>query len=263
MTFKKVGVIGAGTMGIGVAYNLAIYGIEAVLVDVEQKQLNKAKEEIINNIKFMPLISKQIPKIPMEEIINKIQFTTDIKNLSECEFIVENATEKWEIKEEIYKSIDKICKEDVCFAVNTSCISITKIGALTSRADKIMGMHIMNPSCLKSFVEVIKGFHTSDESIEKGCKFLEQIKKKGIVVNDSPGFVSNRISHLMMNEAAFVLQDQVGTVEQIDLIFKECFGHKMGPLETADLIGIDTVVNSIDVLYESYKDPKFRLFMVN
>ena len=154
-----------------------------------------------------------------------------------------------------YKIFDA---KNAIIAVNTSCISITKIAALTNMEKNILGMHFMNPVYLKDCVEVIRGYHTSDKTIDTALSFLNEIGKHGVVVNDLPGFVSNRISHLFMNEAVFTLQDSVADAKKIDTIFKECFGHHMGPLETADLIGLDTVYNSLIILYNSYKDPKYR-----
>ena len=143
-------------------------------------------------------------------------------------------------------------------AAQRSCISITQIASATKRPANVVGIHLMNPVHLKPTVEVIRGFHTSDQTIETLLQLFSRLGKEAIIVEDLPGFVSNRISHLFMNEAAFVLQDQVATAANIDAIFKRCFGHKMGPLETADLIGLDTVVRSLDVLYESFQDSKYR-----
>lgn len=163
-----------------------------------------------------------------------------------------------ELLKNVYGKIDNICDENCIFLVNTSCISITKIAALTKRPDKVIGTHFMNPVPQKKVVEVVKGYHTSEETIASLKELLANIGKEAIIVNDYPGFVSNRVSHLFMNEAAYVVQDQVASPESVDDIFKKCFGHAMVPLETADLIGLDTVVNSLDILYKSYQDPKFR-----
>jgi len=258
MNFKKIGVIGAGTMGVGVAVDLILNDVNVVLADVSPDILEKAKSELLNTIRMAPLLRKTAPKLASEDVLKKIHFTTDVQEISCCQFIIENATENWDVKEKIYRELDEICGSEVCFGVNTSCISITKIAGLTNRQDKVIGMHLMNPVYLKDCVEVIRGFHTSDESIEVVKQLMKQIGKSTIVVNDYPGFVSNRISHLYMNEAAFVVQDQVATPRQVDEIFKKCYNHKMGPLETADLIGLDTVVHSLNVLYESYQDSKFR-----
>lgn len=256
---KTIGVIGAGVMGMGVAQNLAQVGYQVILVDIADGILAHAREEIYNKIRLQALFQKNKESIPdPDEAIARINFTTDYQSLKAAEFIIENATEKWEVKRQIYPAIDRICNPECVFAVNTSCISITKIAALTKRPDKIIGTHFMNPVPMKTTVETIRGYHTSEAVIETTRQLLAGMGKECILVNDYPGFVSNRISHLFMNEAAFVVQDQVASPQEVDDIFKQCYGHKMGPLETADLIGLDTVVNSLDVLYESYQDPKFR-----
>ncbi|QQS35344.1 MAG: 3-hydroxyacyl-CoA dehydrogenase family protein [Ignavibacteriales bacterium] len=258
MKFNKVGVIGAGNIGIGAVTDLVIHDIHAVVVDNSAGQLKKAESEILKNIRFAPLLLKGSPKISPQEALAKITFSTEINSLNGCEFIIENVTEDWGIKEKVYRELDKLLPQDICIGCNTSCISITRVGSVTNRPDKIVGIHLMNPVHLKPTVEVIKGYHTSEETLSKLSDLFVQLKKNSIIVNDLPGFVSNRISHLFMNEAAFVFQDQVASAKDIDDIFKKCFGHTMGPLETADLIGLDTVMHSLDVLYESYKDPKFR-----
>lgn len=258
MVFKKVGVIGAGTMGAGVTVDLVLHGIYTVLVDISENTLEKAKGEITKSIRFAPLVHKGAPKVPVKEALEKITFTTDLSQVADCDAVVENVTEDWNVKEPVYKELDKICKPEAIFGVDTSCISITKIASLTSRPDKVIGMHFMNPVYAKPVIEVMRGFHTSDETIKQTEEFLAQLDKKAILVNDYPGFVTNRISHLFMNEAMWVVQDQVASPEDVDKIFKKCFGHTMGPLETADLIGLDTVMQSLNVLYESYQDPKFR-----
>jgi len=258
MQFKNVGVIGAGNIGLGVATDLVLHGINTVLVDISSKQLERAKSEIIKNVRFAPLLLKNAPKVTKEETLQRTTFTTDINDVESCEFIIENVIEDWGIKEKVYKQLDEITAPEVCFGSNTSCISITKIGSVTKRRDKVVGIHLMNPVHLKPVVEVIRGYHTSDETLETLDILFKQLNKSAIIVKDFPGFVSNRISHLFMNEAAFVYQDQLATADDIDSIFKKCFGHTMGPLETADLIGLDTVMHSLDVLYESFHDPKFR-----
>jgi len=258
MTFKNVGVIGAGVMGVGVTVDLVFHGIQSVLVDISSECLEKARAEIIKDIRFAPLLYKGAPKMQFEDALKMITFTTRLEDVRDCEYIVENVTEDWEIKKKVYLELDRICYPETCFGVDTSCISITRVGSITQRPDKVVGVHFMNPSYLKPVIEVMRGFHTSDDCLAKTKALLTQLGKDAIVVKDFPGFVSNRISHLFMNEAAFVYQDGVATAEQIDSIFKKCFGHKMGPLETADLIGLDTVMKSLDVLYESYQDPKFR-----
>ncbi|HEV8578871.1 MAG TPA: 3-hydroxyacyl-CoA dehydrogenase family protein [Thermoanaerobaculia bacterium] len=258
MEIRKVGVVGAGVMGVGVGQSLAQTGHEAVLVDVSPEILERAREEIRKNLRFQGMFQKGAQKEDSAAVLGRITFTTDLAALSDVDFVVENVPEKWEIKREIYPRIDAVCPPRTIFAVDTSCFSITRVGALTGRPDKVIGTHFMNPVPLKPMVEVIRGHHTSEETIEATRAFLRQMGKDCIVVNDLPGFVSNRVLMLTVNEAVFVVQDGVAEAEQVDLLFKTCFGHKMGPLETADLIGLDTILYSLDVLYESYNDPKFR-----
>jgi 3-hydroxybutyryl-CoA dehydrogenase len=258
MQIQRVGVIGAGVMGIGLSTDLLLHNIACVLVDISEDILAQARREITRLVRFAPLLDPNLPKVESQQAIANIQFTTRIEDVGACDFIVENATEDWNIKQPIYHQLSATCPKSVVFAANTSCISITKIGAATDRPDNVIGTHFMNPVYLKTSVEVIKGYHTSDTCIHQTNLLLKQLGKEAIIVNDLPGFVSNRISHLFMNEAAFVVQDGVASPEQVDAIFKKCFGHKMGPLETADLIGLDTVVASLDVLYQSYQDSKFR-----
>jgi 3-hydroxybutyryl-CoA dehydrogenase len=258
MEIRKVGVVGAGVMGVGVGQNLAQTGHEAILVDVADEILQRAKEEIRKSLRFQGMFQKDAAREAPGAVLARLTFTTDLDALREVDFVVENVPEKWEIKREVYPRLDEICPQHTVFAVNTSCFSITRVGALTKRPDRVVGMHFMNPVPLKPMVEVIRGHHTSDETLATARRFLSQMGKDCIVVNDSPGFVTNRVLMLTINEAIFTVQDGVAAPEQVDQLFKACFGHKMGPLETADLIGLDTILYSIEVLYESYNDCKFR-----
>lgn len=245
-------------MGTGVAQNVAQSGYDAIVVDISQEALAKAKQELQQTIRFQGLFNKTKVSEPVDTVMQRITFTTSMDELDDVEFVIENVPEIWEAKKSVYLDLDRICRPDCIFLVNTSCIPITRIASLTRRPAFIFGVHFMNPVPLKSTVEGIRGFHTGEETIARAKQFLASLGKECIVVNDYPGFVSNRISHLFMNEAAYVVQDQVADPEEVDAIFKKCFGHKMGPLETADLIGLDTVVQSLEILYESYQDPKFR-----
>lgn len=258
MGFERVGVVGAGVMGAGVAQNLAETGHQVVLIDIDEIQLQKARSSIGTSIRMQGLFKKKSNTEKPADVLNRIVFTTDYDKLDAIEFIIENVVEKWPVKEEVYHRLDKICPRDCVFAANTSAISITRIGSATQRPDRVLGMHFMNPVPLKPMVEVIRGFHTSTDTLEKAKMLLSEMQKEGIVVNDMPGFVSNRVLMLTINEAIFVVQDQVAPAEDVDRIFKTCFGHKMGPLETGDLIGLDTILFSLDVLYESYNDDKYR-----
>lgn len=258
MNIQTVGVVGAGVMGVGVAQNLAQTNHQVIIVDISEDILDKAKQEIRNNIRFQGFFKKVGNTETPDTILKKIEFSTNYNFLESTDFVVENVTEKWDIKKQVYSLLDSICPADSVFAANTSAIPITRIASVTKRADKVIGMHFMNPVPMKPMVEVIRGYHTSKQTIEIAKKMLAQMGKECIIVNDSPGFVSNRVLMLTINEAVFLLQDQVATVEDVDKIFKSCFGHKMGPLETADLIGLDTILFSIEVLYENFNDSKYR-----
>jgi len=257
MLTETIGVVGAGVMGCGLSQTLAQTGHRVVLVDKSDGVLEKAKQEIRAGVRTAALLGKRKDLDP-ERILGAIELTTDRERLSEVGFLVENVTEDWEIKKEVYEAIDRICPPRCVFAVNTSCISITRVGAVTRRPSQVIGMHFMNPVPLKATVEVIRGFHTSEETIATARSFLDGMGKQAIVVNDFPGFVSNRVLMPMVNEAAMLVQDGVAPAEDIDRLFKQCFGHKMGPLETADLIGLDTILKSIVVLHESFGDSKYR-----
>lgn len=250
--------LGAGTIGIGVVTDLVLHGIHAVVVDVSQVILEHAQAQVLTNVRVVPLLSQTLPRITKDQALERMVLTTNLEDVRSCDFIIENVTEDWAIKKPVYEHLDRVVPPEVCFGANTSCISITQIGGATKRPANVVGMHLMNPVHLKPSVEVIRGYHTSDRTVDTLLQLFSHLHKDAIVVEDLPGFVSNRISHLFMNEAAFVLQDRVARAEDIDMIFKKCFGHKMGPLETADLIGLDTVVRSLDVLYESFQDPKYR-----
>lgn len=258
MKIQTVGVVGSGVMGIGVAQNLAQTGHKVILIDVHEKILEKANQEIKNNIRFQGFFNKQEKSEKPQVVLDRIHFSTNYKLLDEVEFVIENVTEKWNLKKEVYSQLEAICLGGVAFAANTSAIPITRIAAATKRPSKVLGIHFMNPVPLKPTVEMIRGYHTSEETIETAKTLLSQMGKEGIIVNDSPGFVSNRVLMLTINEAIFLLQDQVASAEEVDRIFKTCFGHKMGPLETADLIGLDTILFSIEVLYDSFNDSKYR-----
>lgn len=257
MDYEIVGVIGAGVMGSGVAQNLAQTGHRVVLVDISEPILDRARQEIRNGVRALSFFNKKAAADP-REVLERIRFTTDYTQLSEVAFVVENVTEKWSIKKAVYEQIDAICRSDVVFAADTSAISITRIASATKRAPKVVGMHFMNPVPMKPMVELIRGYHSSEETIEAARRFLAEMGKECILVEDSPGFVSNRVLMLTINEAIFLVQDRVASAADVDRIFKTCFGHKMGPLETADLIGLDTILYSIEVLYESFNDDKYR-----
>ena len=259
MRKQTVGVVGAGVMGIGVAQNLIQTGHRVLLLDRTEEILKKARESIQNNIRLQRMFNKKAgEQEPIADLLERITFTTTYAPFSEADFVIENVTEKWEIKKLVYEQLEAVCPVHCVFAANTSAISITRIGSATSRPAQVIGMHFMNPVPMKSMVEVIRGYHTSEATIMVARDLLTAMGKECVVVNDVPGFVSNRVLMLTVNEAVYLVQDQVATPEEVDKIFRECFGHKMGPLETADLIGLDTILYSVEVLYESFNDSKYR-----
>ncbi|QSX05660.1 3-hydroxyacyl-CoA dehydrogenase family protein [Sedimentibacter sp. zth1] len=255
----KIGIIGAGVMGSGVAERFSKYGHEIKIVDINESTFDNSRTIIKNSVRMTNMFSKGQEKVDYKALLDNITYSTEYVILSDVDIVIENVVEKVDVKKGVYEKLEKVCKEECIYLVNTSCISITKIGSFTNRADRVIGTHFMNPVPMKKACEVILGHYTSEKTIDHLKEVLKNVDIKPIIVNDYPGFVSNRISHLLMNEAACVVQDNVATPENVDAIFKLCFGHKMGPLETADLIGIDTVVDSLDVLYENYHDPKFRV----
>ncbi len=258
MNIKTVAIIGAGVMGSDTALDIACYGYNVILKDLNTEILKEAEERIKQSFRMIKMMKKELCELKQEDVLPHIAFQTDYNGFENVDIVIENIVEVWESKKEEYKRLKEVCKPETLFAVNTSCISITKIGSLLPDTSKVIGTHFMNPVPMKKMVEVIRGFHTSQDTEDRITDFLKSLGKNPVVVNDCPGFVSNRLSHLFMNEAAFLVQDQVASPSQIDMIFKQGFGHKMGPLETADLIGLDTVVNSLNILYESFQDNKFR-----
>lgn len=258
MEIQLVGVVGAGVMGRGVVQNLSQSGLKAILIDVSEEILKNAGEEIKQNLRFQVMMKKLDESQTPESILDNIVFTTDFKLLEKCDYVIENVTEKWDVKKDVYAELETVCPESCIYAVNTSVIPITRIGSVTSRPGQVIGIHFMNPVPMKTMVEVIRGYHTTDETIETTKNLLSRMGKEVVLVNDSPGFVSNRVLMLTINEAIFLVQDQVAPAEDVDKIFKGCFGHKMGPLETGDLIGLDTILYSLEALYDSFNDDKYR-----
>ena len=254
----NIGVIGAGVMGSGVAQNLAQSHQNIILIDISDEILAKTKQEIINNLRFQRMFGKKENVDDPQVLLDHITFSTEINLLENMDFVIENVIEKWHIKKEVYSKIDTICQKDCIFAANTSAIPITKIASATNRATNVIGIHFMNPVPVKTMAEVIRGYHTSEETIEKTKSLLSTMGKECVIVNDSPGFVSNRVLMLTINEAIYLIQENVASADDVDQIFKSCFEHKMGPLETADLIGLDTILYSLDVLYENFNDSKYR-----
>ena len=250
-----IGIIGAGVMGRSIATRLLLYSQEILLIDKEESILDAALKEIEVNLCFKSMLNNEIT---VNRILSNITTSTNLSSITKCNYIIENISENIELKTKLYTNLNKYISKDCIIAINTSCISITSLSKLLNNPSKVIGIHFMNPVTEISTVEIIKGYFTDTETIDRVSNFLKLIEIDGVIVNDNVGFVSNRLSHVFMNEAAFVLSEKITSAENIDRIFKDCFNHTMGPLETADLIGIDTVVNSLDVLYEYYHDTKFR-----
>jgi 3-hydroxybutyryl-CoA dehydrogenase len=257
MTVRKVGVIGAGTMGIGGAHAFAVGGLPVVLVDSAEAALDLARAEIRKNARLYAVLDRRLAAVTPDAVLERITFTTKLEELADVDFVVENVTEDWLVKEEVYRAIEPICPEHCVFGVNTSAIPVTKVASVTGRPARVIGTHFMNPVPLKPLVEIIRGFHTSPGTIETTRALLRRIGKDSVLVEDSSGFVTNRVAMLMVNEAVLLLQDGVASAADIDLLFRQCLGHAMGPLETADLIGLDTVLYSLRVLLDNFNDPKY------
>jgi 3-hydroxybutyryl-CoA dehydrogenase len=258
LKLNRIGVLGAGTIGTGVITDLVMHGLQAVVVDRSPEALTRSKAQVLENVRLAPLMSKTLPRVSRAEALERLELTTELAAVASCDFIVENVYEDWAVKRPLYEQLDRLVPAQVCFGPNTSCIPITQIASVTRRPDRVVGIHFMNPVHLVPTAEVIRGVHTSDHAVEVLLELFALLGKQAVMVQDAPGFVSNRISHLFMNEAVFVLQEGVADAASVDAIFRKCFGHKMGPLETADLIGLDTVMRSLDVLYQSFQDSKYR-----
>jgi len=253
---NPIGVVGAGVMGVGVAQNLAQTGHDVILVDVSEQILAEALTRIALSCRMSRLTGG--PAVDPAELLARISTAVGVEALAEVDYVIENVPEDWEIKREVFSSLDAACKPEAVFIVNTSAIPITRVGAITGRPERVIGVHFMNPVPMKPAVELIPGVHTSAETLQRTRDLLAAMGKHAVDVKDSCGFISNRLSHVFMNEAAFLVYEGVASAEAVDEVFRSCFGHPMGPLETADLIGVDTVLDSIEVIYQHYRDSKYR-----
>lgn len=258
MDIKVFGVIGAGQMGGGIAQVAAAAGkLRIILVDVSQEMLDRGMKVIAGNFE------KQVAKGKMssdekDSILKRIETTTDMNRLSEADFVVEAATEREDLKFKIFRDLDAICRPGIILASNTSSIPIGRIAAQTKRPDKVIGMHFMNPVPVMKLVEIIRGIATSDETFKTTMSLTESFGKTPVEANDFPGFILNRILIPMINEGIFALYHNVGTVEGIDAAMKLGANQPMGPLELADLIGLDTVLAIMETLFAGFKDSKYR-----
>lgn len=257
MEIKKVGVIGAGTMGNGIAQVFAQAGYDVVMIDIEQRFLDNGLNTIKKSLAKM--VEKQkITQDEMTATLARIKTGLDLTSMQDCQLVVEAIPEKVELKKDLFAKLDAITTTDTILASNTSTISITELAAATKRPDKVIGMHFMNPVPLMQLVEVVKGLATSQVVSEMVVELAKKLGKTPVVVQDSPGFVSNRILLPMINEAIFVLESGVADKEAIDTVMKLGMNHPMGPLALADLIGLDICLDILNVLYRDLGDPKYR-----
>jgi 3-hydroxybutyryl-CoA dehydrogenase len=257
MASQQVGVIGAGTMGNGIAHVFARSGYRVILCDIEQKFLDRAVATIGKNLD-RELAKGKISEAQKSETLQRIITTIDRSALAICDFIVEAASEKFEIKSELFREMDRICRPGVILASNTSSISITKLAATASRPDKVIGMHFFNPVPVMKLVEVVRGLATSDETFQTVRELAVKLEKTPVEVNDAPGFVSNRVLMPLLNEAMYAVMEGVATPEAVDEVFKLGMAHPMGPLALADFIGLDVCLDIMRVILAGLGDPKYR-----
>jgi 3-hydroxybutyryl-CoA dehydrogenase len=257
MNIKTVGVVGAGTMGNGIAHVFAKSGFRVLLRDVQQAFVDRAMQTIGKNLEREGSKGKITPE-QREQAMKNIEPAVGRGGLESCDFVIEAATEKFDIKADLFRELDRVCRPDVILATNTSSISITKIGALTKRPDKVIGMHFFNPVPVMKLVEVIRGLATSDETYAAVKDLSMKLEKTPVEVNDFPGFVSNRVLMPLINEAIFTVMEGVATAEAVDEVFKLGMAHPMGPLTLADFIGLDVCLDIMRVMENGLGDPKYR-----
>lgn len=255
--FKKVGVVGAGQMGNGIAQVVASKGIAVVLSDISSEALEKAVATITKSCDRL-IKKERLTDDGKKDLLAKLTTTTKMEDLADCDFVVEAATENIDLKLKIFSQLDKICNKDAILATNTSSISITKIAAATGRPDQVCGMHFMNPVPIMKLVEGIRGLQTDEEVFQKTKTFAEHLGKTFVEANDMPGFAVNRILMPMINEAIYTLHEGIASVEGIDTAMTLGTNQPMGPLTLADFIGLDTCLSIMNVLHEGLGDTKYR-----
>jgi 3-hydroxybutyryl-CoA dehydrogenase len=257
MNIQRVGVIGAGTMGNGIAHVLARGGYDVVLCDVEQRFLERGLDTITKNL-HREVAKGKISADDKTAALGRIHAVTDRGLLADCDFVIEAATEKFEVKAEIFRDLDRVTRPEIILASNTSSISITRLAAVTKRPEKVIGMHFFNPVPVMKLVEVIRGLATSQETFSETRNLALKLEKTPVEVNDAPGFVSNRVLMPLLNEAMFAVMEGVATAEAVDEVFKLGMAHPMGPLTLADFIGLDVCLDIMRVLQSGLGDPKYR-----
>ena len=257
MDIKTFGVIGAGQMGNGIAQIAAVNGYNVVLNDIEDKFIQKGITAITKNLE-RNIEKGKLDKKELNAILGRIKTSVDLTSMKSADFVVEAATENEPVKLRLFQSLDKICPNNTILASNTSSIPIGRIAAVTKRAEKVIGMHFMNPVPVMKLVEIIPGLATDEDTFNSTWELAKELKKTPAKSNDYPGFIANRILLPMINEAIYCLYNNVGSREDIDTVMKLGMNHPMGPLQLADLIGLDTCLAIIDTLYDGFKDSKYR-----
>ena len=258
MDIKTVGIVGAGTMGSGIAQVAAqVAGLDVILNDIKQEFVDRGVTVIDKNLQRQ-VEKERITADAKAAILAKIRKSTDVADMKDADFVIEAATETLELKLDLFRRLDEACRPGVILGTNTSSIPVTRLAAATKRADCVVGMHFFNPAQVMKLVEVINGLATSKATYDATAALAEKFGKNPVEANDFPGFIANRIMVPMMNEAMYTLYEGVGTVESIDACVKLGFNHPMGPLELADLIGLDVLLHVMNVLYDGFSDPKYR-----
>jgi 3-hydroxybutyryl-CoA dehydrogenase len=254
---KTVAVLGAGTMGNGIAHVFALSGYTVILRDVEQRYLDRAMDTIAKNLD-REIKKGKLPETERVSVLDRLVPVTDLSTIAAADFVVEAVPERLQTKRAVLTEADGLVRDEVILASNTSSIAITSLAALTKRADRFVGMHFMNPVPVMLLVEVIRALQTSDATFETTMQLAERLGKKPVAVNDAPGFVSNRVLMPLINEAAYCVMEGVAAPEAVDAVMKTGMNHPMGPLELADFIGLDVCVDILHVLHEGLGDPKYR-----
>jgi 3-hydroxybutyryl-CoA dehydrogenase len=254
---KVVGVVGAGTMGNGIAHVFGRGGFQVILCEVEQRFLDRGLEAIRKNLEREVAKSK-LSAADAESTLKLIRGTLQGGDLGMCDFVIEAAPERFELKQELFSTLDAVMKPEVILASNTSSISITRLAAQTQRPSQVIGMHFFNPVPVMKLVEVIRGLETSDETFAQVKALVEELGKTPVEVNDAPGFVSNRVLMPLLNEAMYAVMEGVATAEAVDQVFQLGMAHPMGPLKLADFIGLDVCLDIMRVMVEGLGDPKYR-----
>jgi 3-hydroxybutyryl-CoA dehydrogenase len=256
-SIRTVAVLGAGTMGNGIAHVFARSGYSVILRDVEAPYLDRARDTIAKNLD-REIKKGKVAEADKSQILARIRAVTDMSEIARADFVVEAVPERLDLKLSVLRDADKLLRPEAILASNTSSISVTTLAAATSRPDRFIGMHFMNPVPVMVLVEVIRALQTSDATFQATMALCERLEKKPVAVNDAPGFVSNRVLMPLINEAAFTVMEGVATPEAVDAVMKLGMNHPMGPLELADFIGLDVCVNILDVLYNGFGDSKYR-----